>query len=101
MINLLNALKNDRRLQILEIVSEGCYSIAKLQQELKKRGYHHSQQTIAKEYLIPLLEVGLTGEDQNRYYATVFGFRLNELIKDFSDVENVLPPHSFCWNHAF
>ena len=97
MIKLLNTLKNDRRLQILEIISEWCYSIARLQQELKKRGYYHSQQTIAEEYLTPLIEVGLAGEDQNRYYATVFGCRLNELIKDFSDVENVLPPHSECY----
>jgi len=100
MTNLLNALKNDRRLQILEIISERCHSIARLQQELKKRGYYHSQQTIAEEYLAPLLEVGLTGEDQNRYYATVFGCRLNELIKDFFDVENVLPPHSECYEET-
>jgi predicted transcriptional regulator len=100
MIKLLNTLKNDRRLQILEIISEWCYSIARLQQELKKRGYYHSQQTIAEEYLTPLLEVGLAGEDQNRYYATVFGCRLNELIKDFSDVENVLPPHSECYEET-
>jgi DNA-binding PadR family transcriptional regulator len=42
----------------------------------------------------------LAGEDQNRYYATVFGCRLNELIKDFSDVENVLPPHSECYEET-
>ena len=100
MIKLLNALKNDRRLQILEIISEGCYSIARLQQELKKWGYYHSQQTIVEEYLTPLIEVGLAGEDQNRYYATVFGCRLSELIKDFSDVENVLPPHSECYEET-
>jgi predicted transcriptional regulator len=100
MIKLLNTLKNDRCLQILEIISEGCHSIARLQQELKKRGYYHSQQTIAEEYLTPLIEVGLAGEDQNRYYATVFGCRLNELIKDFSDVENVLPPHSECYEET-
>ena len=100
MINLLNTLKNDRRLQILEIISEGCYSIARLQQELKKWGYYHSQQTIVEEYLTPLIEVGLAEEDQNRYYPTVFGCRLNELIKDFSDVENVLPPHSECYEET-
>jgi len=100
MINLLNTLKNDRRLQILEIISEGCYSKARLQQRLKKRGYYHSQQTIAEEYLTPLLEVGLAGEDQNRYYATVFGCRLNDLMKGFSDVEKVLPPHSECYEET-
>jgi len=100
MINLLNTLKNDRRAQILEIISNGRHSIARLQQELKKRGYYHSQQTIAEEYLTPLLDVGLAEENQNRYYVTVFGCRLNELVKDFSDVENVLPPHSACYEET-
>jgi predicted transcriptional regulator len=100
MIKLLNTLKNDRRLQILEIISEGYYYIARLQQELKKRGYYHSQQTIAEEYLTPLIEVGLAEEDQNRYYATVFGCRITELIKGFSDAENVLPPHSECYEET-
>jgi predicted transcriptional regulator len=99
-IDLLNTLKNDRRLQILGTISEGYQSIARLQQELKKQGYYHSQQTIAKEYLTPLIEVGLAAEDQNRYYATVFGCRLNELIKSLSDVENVLPPHSECYEET-
>jgi predicted transcriptional regulator len=100
MIDLLNTLKNDRRLQILEIISEGCHPIDRLQQELKKRGYYHSQQTIAEEYLTPLLETGLAEEDQNRYYATAFGCQLNELIKNFSHVENVLPPHSECYEET-
>jgi predicted transcriptional regulator len=100
MIKLLNTLKNIRRLQTLETISEGYYSIARLQQKLKKRGYYHSQQTIAEEYLTPLIEVGLSEEDQNRYYATAFGRRLNELMKDFSDVENVLPPHSECYEET-
>ena len=100
MINLLNTLKNDRRLQILEMISEGCYYIARLQHELKKRGYYHSQQTIAEEYLNPLIEVGLAVEDQKRYYATIFGCRLNELIKGFSRDENVLPPHSECYEET-
>jgi predicted transcriptional regulator len=100
MIKLLNTLKNIRRLQTLETISEGYYSIVRLQQELKKRGYYHSQQTIAEEYLTPLIEVGLSEEDQNRYYATAFGRRLNELMKDFSDVENVLPPHSECYEET-
>ena len=95
-MTLLNTLKNDRRLQILEIISEGYHSVARLQQELKKQGYYHSQQTITEEYLTPLLEVGLAEEYQNRYCATAFGCRLNGLRKDFSDVENVLPPHSEC-----
>jgi predicted transcriptional regulator len=100
MMTLLNTLKNDRRLQILKMISEGHHSIPRLQQELKKRGYHHSQQTIAEEYLTPLIEAGLAEENQNRYYTTAFECQLDEMIKAFSDVENVLPPHSECYEET-
>jgi DNA-binding transcriptional ArsR family regulator len=97
MTKLLNTLKNERRLQILETVSKARYSVSGLQQELKKLGYYHSQQTIAEEYVAPLREVGLVEENQNRYYATVFGCRLGESIKNFHGAEKVLPPHSECY----
>jgi len=94
---LLNALKNKRRLQMLGIISKGRHSLARLQQELKKRGYYHSQRTIAEEYIAPLIEVGAAKEDQNYFHATVFGSRLNDLVENFYDVEEVLPPHSECY----
>jgi len=97
MVNLLNTLKNKRRLQILKIISKGRYSVGKLQQELKKLGYYHSQKTIAAEYISPLVEVGLADETQSHYYATTFGCKLNEIIKDFLEFENILPPHSECY----
>ena len=97
MTKLLNTLKNKRRLQILGIISKGRYSIYGLQKELKKQGYYHSQQTIAEEYVTPLTEVGLTEEDQNQYYATVFGYSLNELIKNSREIWDALPPHSECY----
>jgi predicted transcriptional regulator len=94
---LLNALKNKRRLQIIEIVSKGQYSITRLQQELKKLGYYHSQQTIAEEYVAPLIDSGIAQQDQNRYHATVLGCRLAELMKNFQSFEKVLPFHSECY----
>jgi len=97
MTNLLNTLKNKRRLQILEIISKGRYSTATLQEELKKLGYYHSQKTITEEYIAPLIEVGLAKENQNRYQAASFGSQLKELIKNFRNVEEVLPPHSECY----
>jgi len=100
MRDLLNALKNKRRLQVLEIISKGRYSLPTLQKELKKLGYHHSQQTIAEEYIAPLTEVGLAEEDQDRYHATVFGHRLTELIKNFHDIGDILPPHSECYEET-
>ncbi len=95
--NLLNALKNRRRLQILEMLSSGRCSIVRLQQKLKELGYYHSQGTIADEYIDPLTEVGLVEESNNKYHTTLFGCKLNELIKDFKDIEDLLPPHSECY----
>jgi DNA-binding IclR family transcriptional regulator len=100
MANLLNTLKNKRRLQILEIISKGQHPLSRLQQQLKKLGYYHSQQTIAEEYLIPLIEVGLAEENQNQYRATVFGRQLNKSVKNFVDAEDVLPPHSECYEET-
>jgi len=97
MTNLLNTLKNKRRLQLLEIISEEPHSIAQLQQKLRKLGFNHSQQTIGKEYLNPLITAGLTGENQNLYYSTLFGRRISDLVKDFRNLETLLSPHSECY----
>ena len=97
MINLLNTLKNKRRLQILEMLSKKELSLPNVQRELKKHGYHHSQETIAREYLAPLIDVGLVGRENNRYHATIFGFKINELIKDFHEIAEIFPTHSECY----
>lgn len=95
--NLLNTLKNRRRLQLLEILSKGRYSVVRLQRELKNLGYYHSQGTIAQEYITPLIETGLVEEDQNRYQATLFGLQLNGLIQASRAIIEQLPPHSKCY----
>jgi predicted transcriptional regulator len=98
---LLNTLKNKRRLQILDIISKGRYSLPKLQQELEKLGYQHSQKTIADEYLTPLIGVELLEENQeNQYHTTLFGYRLNELTRVSDDLADVLPPHSECYEES-
>jgi predicted transcriptional regulator len=97
MTNLLNTLKNERRLQLLEIISVEPHSIAQLQQKLRKLGFNHSQQTIGQEYLNPLTTVGLTDENQNLYHSTLFGRRICDLVKDFHDLERLLSPHSECY----
>jgi predicted transcriptional regulator len=94
---LLNTLKNERRLKIIEIMSEHSYSISKIQDKMKSLGYKHSQQTIFEEYVNPLIEVGLVQEGQNPYDLTLFGSRVNGLMKDFLDLEQILPPHSECY----
>lgn len=100
MTRLMNTLKNKTKLQLLEIVTKGRYSIARLQQELKTLGFTFSQQTIVEEYVTPLIEVGLTQEDQNAYSATLFGCRLYELANGFTDLGDMLPPHSECYEES-
>ena len=56
---LFNVLKNETRLHILQAIVNGRYSVSQLQQELKKAGHSHSQDTISEEYLRPLMAVGL------------------------------------------
>ena len=94
---LFNVLKNKTRLHILKAIVNGKYSVSQLQQELKKNGHTHSQDTINEEYLRPLLAVGLASESSDQYYATTFGGRLTEIIDVFPEFVDVLPAHSECY----
>ena len=94
---LLNTLKNERRLQLLNMISKQHHSLTQLQIELRSQGYNHSQQTILEEYVTPMIEVGLIQEDQNPYALTLLGSKINELVKDFHELELALPAHSECY----
>lgn len=94
---LLNTLKNQRRLKILEILSKSGFSVLQLQQELKMLGYGHSQETIMNEYVEPLIAVGLVSENSNHYKTTAFGIEMTQLFTGLHDIEDVLPPHSECY----
>jgi predicted transcriptional regulator len=96
MKNLLNALKNKRRFKILEIITKEKSSINRLQEKLSEQGYDHSQETIIKEYVKPLLNVGLVEENQNHYRVTLLGSRLCGILRDFHGIEDIFPPHSEC-----
>jgi DNA-binding HxlR family transcriptional regulator len=100
MKDLFNVLKNETRLHILNAIVKGRYSVSQLQQELKKAGYCHSQETIAEEYVRPLMDVGLAAENRDKYYATIFGGRLNEVLEGFPEFGNVLPAHSECYEET-
>ncbi|MCW4010964.1 MAG: hypothetical protein NWF05_10150 [Candidatus Bathyarchaeota archaeon] len=100
MKDLLNVLKNDTRIAILQITAKGRYSVGKLQQELKKTGYLHSQDTLLEEYLRPLLNVGLIAESHDQFYATTFGGRLTDLIENLPEFTDVLPSHSECYEET-
>jgi DNA-binding HxlR family transcriptional regulator len=97
MKDLFNVLKNKTRLHILNAIAKGRYSVSQLQQELKKAGFTHSQDTINEEYLHPLMDVGLAAEAREEYYATIFGGRLTELLDGFPEFVSVLPAHSECY----
>lgn len=94
MTRLLNALKNTKRLQVLETVSRNHTTISRLQQELKKLNHNHSQETIIEEYIEPLINAGLAAHDVAEYSATLLGQRVNDLAKRFPSFVEVLPPHS-------
>ncbi len=97
---LFNVLKNQTRLHILKSIADGRYSVSQLQQELKKNGYNHSQDTIHEEYLQPLMSVGLAMESCEHYYATQFGGRLTETLEIFPEFAEVLPAHSECYEET-
>ena len=97
MKDLLNVLKNDTRIAILQAIGKGRSSVSKLQQELKKAGRLHSQDTLSEEYLRPLLNVGLAAESQDQFHATTFGGRLAQLIGNLPEFTDFLPAHSECY----
>jgi predicted transcriptional regulator len=95
--DLLNVLKNDTRIAILQILQKSRCNMNKLQVEMKKSGYIHSQDTLIEEYLRPLLIVGLAAEAQEQFYTTTFGGRLADLILNLPEFTNILPAHSECY----
>ena len=97
---LFNVLKNETRLHILQAIVNGRYSVSQLQQELKKTGHSHSQDTISEEYLRPLMAVGLATKARDEYYATTFGGRLTELLGNFPEFVEMLPAHSECYEET-
>jgi len=94
--DLLNAVKNDRRQKVIEALSERPRSLKGLQDYLKSKRYYHSQHTIASEYVEPLIEAGIAKRDGAKYRLTLYGQKFRDVLNRF-DVENLLPPHSRCY----
>ena len=93
---LLNAMKNDRRREVIDALSERRHSIEDLQEYLRDKGYYHSRRTIANSYVEPLLEAGLVRKDSNKYRLTLYGRKFRDVLSKF-DVEDSLPSHSRCY----
>lgn len=100
LVELFNVLKNETRLQILQTMTNGRYSVGQLQQELKKHGQSQSQGTISEEYLYPLVATGLAAQLGEEYYATTFGLRLAPLLSHFKELARKLPAHSECYEET-
>ncbi|MGA2682917.1 MAG: winged helix-turn-helix domain-containing protein [Candidatus Bathyarchaeia archaeon] len=97
---LFNALKNETRLSILQAMANGRFTVCQLQHKLKEAGQNHSQSTISKEYLSPLVAVGLASQVQEEYYATAFGLRVIQLLARFQEFARKLPAHSECYEET-
>lgn len=97
---LFNVLKNETRLCILQVVVNGRYSVSQLQKELKEAGNFRSQDNLNRNYLRPLMAVGLVSEEQEQYYATSFGDRIAKLIGCFPEFAEKLSAHSECFEET-
>ena len=97
---LLNVLKNETRLHILQVIVNGRYSVSQLQQELKQTGHSYSRNNISKEYLRPLMAVGLAAATRDEYFATTFGARLTERLGCFPEFADKLPACSECYEES-
>jgi predicted transcriptional regulator len=91
-LRLLNALKNRRRLTMLNVLSERPLTLDRLQRKLKEHGYQHSQKTI-KDYLQPLIKAGLIEEHDRRFGATLYGRKIDEAVVKHG-FAGQLPTHS-------
>ncbi len=92
MLRLLNAIKNKRRLAILDIIRKRSLSLEELQAQLRKNGFSHSQKTII-EYLKPLLRTGLIRESANRFGLTLYGRKVHDAVVNYGFAGR-LPVHS-------
>jgi len=96
---LLNAMKNKRRLKILDALCERSRNVKELQMHLRESGFHHSHRTIVEAYLKPLMRVGLVGEDGVRFRVTFYGRKIRDMLTGLGSL-NLLPFHSCCYEEV-
>jgi len=93
---LLNVLKNNRRWKTLETLCEHSCSLKELQQDLRKSGFRHSQQTIVEAYLKPMIKTGLIREEGAKFKVTFYGRKIHDTLRGRSSL-SLLPVHSCCY----
>jgi predicted transcriptional regulator len=97
---LFNAVKNLRRLKLLDALSEKPRTLTELQKSLKQNGFHHSRSTISLAYVDPLLKAGLVQEDSaKRFKITFYGQKVQSLFHTVVPKAS-LPMHSCCYEEV-
>ena len=94
LVRLLNAIKNRRRLKILQILSPQPHDLEELRVDLKDEGCYHSLNTVEK-YIEPLIETRLVKAVKNRYTLTSHGREIQEALKGHG--LEAFSPHSNCY----
>jgi len=93
---LLNVLKNKRRLKVLDVLCERSLSAKELQRTLRESGFYHSRRTIAEAYLKPMIKVGLVREEGVLIKVTFYGRKIRDKLAQL-DSMSLLPIHSCCY----
>lgn len=96
---LLNAVKNARRIKVLDALCGHPRSLKELQKYLRQEGFYHSISTITVAYVKPLISAGLVQEDGARLKVTFYGRKVHELIHKIGSV-TPLPIHSCCYEEV-
>lgn len=78
-VKLLNAIKNQRRIAILNVLSKHPLPLESLQKELRSYGFSHSQETIS-DYLKPLMDAGLLKQTGKHIGLTLYGRKVNRAV---------------------
>jgi len=96
---LLNAVKNSRRIKILDALCEQPRGLKELQKYLRREGFYHSRSTIRFAYLKPLITAGLAQENSARYKVTFYGRKVHDLLHKIGH-GTPLPIHSCCYEET-
>lgn len=96
--SMLNAIKNRRRLKILEALYRYPRTLRELQAYLRRGGCHHSRSTILAAYITPLITAGLVRKVGANYRSTIYGRRVHDLLRAFHG--SSLPIRSRCYEET-
>jgi DNA-binding MarR family transcriptional regulator len=94
LVRLLNAIKNRRRLKILQILSKHPHDLEELRVDLKDEGCYHSLNTV-ENYIEALIETSLVRAAKNGYTLTSLGIEIQDTLSRH-ELE-AFSPHSNCY----